>query len=148
MANSLCIHHFLNCSQFNILHIILPLMQDTTAKYQASKDEIELLVPALKKYFSYPQRTIERSNIVHEVVSKLSIISKHWNPSTVRKWFINNMQQYVKNYLYASPPPFVEEEKFPGCPNWINNYFNQEAYNRLPKDVKRFFDRVQKKHWK
>ena len=93
-------------------HYLFLIMQNANTKYHVSKEEIEQLFPALKNYFSYSQETIERLNIVHEVVSKLSVISNHWDPATVRKWFINNMQQYVKNYLYASPPPpIVEEEK-------------------------------------
>ena len=121
-------------------------MQDSNTKYHVSKEEIELLVPALKNYFSYPQRTIERSNIVHEVVAKLSVISQHWNPGTVRKWFINNMQQYVKNYLYASTPqPIIEEEKFPGCPEWMNYYLPRQWYYTLPKNIQRYYDRIEEK---
>ena len=51
----------------------------------------------------------------------------------------------MKNYIYASPPPFVEEERFPGCPDWINHYLNQEAYDQLPKDIKHYYDRLQEK---
>ena len=56
------------------------------------------------------------------------------------------MQQYVKNYLYASTPQtIVEEEKFPGCPDWMNYYFPQRWHDKLPKNIKGYYDRIQEK---
>ena len=57
-------------------------------------------------YFSYPERSQERTKITEDVAQKLHRISNHWNNRTVRLWFNNNKNsnfcQTTKNSLIAN----------------------------------------------
>ena len=49
----------------------------------------------MKKYFSFPERSVERSKIV-QTVSKI-LNNSHWDHTFIRKWFNNNKYEYISN---------------------------------------------------
>lgn len=60
------------------------------ARYFPSEAETKILVSSLKVYFSHPERSVKRSQVVQDVVKVLGEISTHWNHRNVRLWFNNN----------------------------------------------------------
>lgn len=64
-------------------------------KYHLSSKELQTLIHYLKKYFSFPERSVERSKIV-QTVSKI-LNNSHWDHTTIRKWFNNNKYEYTNN---------------------------------------------------
>lgn len=63
---------------------------DDIRRYHPSPQEQSILTPNLKLYFSYPERSPDRSRISAEVAEELSKFSNHWTNRTVRLWFNNN----------------------------------------------------------
>ena len=63
---------------------------DEIRRYHPSVQEQNVLTPNLKQYFSYPERSPDRSRIACEVSNELSKISNHWTNRAVRLWFNNN----------------------------------------------------------
>ena len=49
----------------------------------------------MKKYFSFPERSVERSKIV-QTVSKI-LNNSHWDHTAIRKRFNNNKYEYTNN---------------------------------------------------
>lgn len=66
------------------------LMEQRDGRYFPTAEESEILTRYLKEYFSYPERSTQRANVVTGVVDILSKKNKHWTNRTVRLWFSNN----------------------------------------------------------
>jgi len=66
------------------------VLPDEIRRYHPSISEQSILLPSLKRYFSYPERSPDRSRIANEVVGLLQQYSSHWNQRAVRLWFNNN----------------------------------------------------------
>ena len=63
-------------------------------RYFPNETELQILVNYLRVYFSHPERSPQRSQVVQQVVSLLSNSNKHWSHRTVRLWFNNNKKVY------------------------------------------------------
>ena len=59
-------------------------------RYHPSSQEQSILIPNLRLYFSYPERSPDRSRIASEVSNQLLKHSDHWSIRSVRLWFNNN----------------------------------------------------------
>lgn len=70
---------------------------DDIRRYHPSQQEQSVLTPSLRLYFSYPERSPDRSRIAGEVSSKLSKYSDHWTNRAVRLWFNNNKKLVVND---------------------------------------------------
>ena len=66
------------------------------ARYFPTDNEMQVLISALQVYFSHPERSIQRSQVVQNVVSVLSPSNNHWNHRTVRLWFNNNKRVFLR----------------------------------------------------
>lgn len=66
-------------------------------RYYPNAQEQSVLIPYLRKYFKYPERSPERNRIASEVSQMLLKISPHWTHRAVRLWFNNNRLTYLKN---------------------------------------------------
>lgn len=71
-------------------------------RYHPSPQEQSILTPNLKLYFSYPERSPDRTRIASEVSSELLRISSHWTNRAVRLWF-NNNKKLVTNDSGTEP---------------------------------------------
>lgn len=71
-------------------------------RYHPSPQEQSILTPNLKLYFSYPERSPDRTRIASEVSSELLKISNHWTNRAVRLWF-NNNKKLVTNDSGTEP---------------------------------------------
>jgi len=67
-----------------------PEDESRDGRYFPNEGEISVLSHYVKIYFSHPERSDKRSQVVQEVVSKLSTSNTHWNSRNVRLWFNNN----------------------------------------------------------
>ena len=70
---------------------------DDIRRYHPSPQEQSVLTPNLRLYFSYPERSPDRSRIAGEVSSQLSKFSDHWTNRAVRLWFNNNKKLVVND---------------------------------------------------
>lgn len=59
-------------------------------RYFPTAMEQFILIQNMGKYFSFPERTPDRTRIAEEVASLLRTISGHWTYKSVRLWFNNN----------------------------------------------------------
>ena len=59
-------------------------------RYFPTAMEQFILIQNMGKYFSYPERTPDRTRIAEEVATLLRTISGHWTYKSVRLWFNNN----------------------------------------------------------
>ena len=105
----------------------------STQKYIPNKEETELLVTAIKKYFTLPQRSNERKKVVDDVFAVLKGLNpEHWDAGKVRLWFNNNKDKYSneeKNQnSYLSPNsldyPKISPINFPINDSKINNLYS------------------------
>ncbi|KAK8853765.1 hypothetical protein M9Y10_016308 [Tritrichomonas musculus] len=78
------------------------LEEDKEVRYFPNDSEMPILIHYLQVYFSHPERSIQRSQVVQSVVSILSTKNKHWNHRTVRLWFNNNKRVFFRP---SSPIP-------------------------------------------
>ena len=76
--------------------------------------ESKVLINHLQIYFSHPQRSIQRAQVVQSVVSILAPNNKHWNHRTVRLWFNNNKKVFY--HPKAPVPPEPRKEPLPPPP--------------------------------
>ena len=67
---------------------------DSLPRHYATKAEQQILIWGLRQYFSYPERSTNRSKIAENVTSFLKGISPHWSHRAVRLWFNNNKKTY------------------------------------------------------
>ncbi|EAX98834.1 hypothetical protein TVAG_409720 [Trichomonas vaginalis G3] len=65
-------------------------------RYYPKEAELALLSNALQTYFSFPERSNERSQFAAEVSKQLLQFSNHWNQRAVRLWFTNNKSNFRK----------------------------------------------------
>ena len=67
-------------------------------KYEADDKEKEILVSAMKEYFSYPRRSDKRREINDKALDALVALSPrsaaHWTTTKVRQWWTNNCAKY------------------------------------------------------
>lgn len=79
---------------------------ENTSRYYPKQQEMQILIPNLRRYFSYPERSQQRSQLVKDVKSYLEKINPHWNHRAVRLWFNNNKNNYL-----TSPQNLYPNEK-------------------------------------
>ncbi|OHT15841.1 hypothetical protein TRFO_42243 [Tritrichomonas foetus] len=70
--------------------------EEKEVRYFPNDSEMPILIHYLQVYFSHPERSIQRSQVVQSVVSILSTKNKHWNHRTVRLWFNNNKRVFFR----------------------------------------------------
>ena len=90
-------------------------------RYFPSDSEMPILIHYLQIYFSHPERSIQRSQVVQNVVSILSPTNKHWNHRTIRLWFNNNKRVF---YRPASPQQLPEQSQISSS---VPTSFSQET---------------------
>lgn len=89
--------------------IFLMEERNESKRYYPNQEELAILNGAIGQYFSYGERSTERSKFAMEISKQLSRISSHWNNRAVRLWFTNNkasclqqsQQQYFAQQLQA-----------------------------------------------
>lgn len=64
-------------------------------RYFPNESEVPVLVKYLQLYFSHPERSQSRQQVVQTVVHLLSPKNEHWNHRNVRLWFNNNKKVYL-----------------------------------------------------
>lgn len=70
---------------------ILVNKTDDDDRHYASNEEMQILRPNLRLYFSYPERSISRKELVDKVLEELKKKNaEHWDAKKVRVWFNNN----------------------------------------------------------
>lgn len=84
--------------------------ENKDGRYFPSDSEMPILIHYLQVYFSHPERSIQRSQVVQNVVSILSPTNKHWNHRTIRLWFNNNKRVF---YRPTSPQQLPEQNQIP-----------------------------------
>lgn len=67
---------------------------DNGRRYYPNSLEQSILVQNVRRYFSKPERSQERTKIANEVSEELMKHSPHWTHRTVRLWFNNNKHTY------------------------------------------------------
>ena len=65
-------------------------------RYFPNDTEMPILIHHLQIYFSHPERSIQRSQVVQTVAGILSPTNKHWDHRTIRLWFNNNKRNFFK----------------------------------------------------
>lgn len=92
---------------------------DGHQRYYPTAMEQTILVQNVARYFSFPERSVDRNKVAAEVSSRLTKISDHWTHRAVRLWFNNNRHTYHPDPK-PSPPPIpmkpVKEVKFKDPP--------------------------------
>ena len=88
-------------------------------RYFPSQQEQDILSSSIENYFSYPERSDQRAQIVQQITSQLLKISPRWNNRAVRLWFNNNKKTYLKtepqvSFQIQTPP---ETSPMPQIPN-------------------------------
>ena len=59
-------------------------------RYYPQQQELAILNGAIAQYFSYAERSPERSSLANDVSAQLQKFSPHWTKRAVRLWFNNN----------------------------------------------------------
>ena len=80
-------------------------------RYFPTETELPILVNYLQIYFSHPERSPQRSQVVQQVVSLLSNSNKHWSHRTVRLWFNNNKKVYYHPANSANGNQLTEQKE-------------------------------------
>lgn len=62
-------------------------------RHYCTASETKVLQQYIEKFFSFPERSDERTQVVTEVTSLLSEINDRWTRRSVRLWFNNNRKQ-------------------------------------------------------
>ncbi|EAY15887.1 hypothetical protein TVAG_165150 [Trichomonas vaginalis G3] len=95
-------------------------------RYYPTDEELKILIPMLRKYFSLPERSNSRKDLVDEVFTAVAKINpKHWDAKKVRIWFRNNK----KTFMSADPEriPTAQIPPIPtGDPNMIQSNDSNE----------------------
>jgi hypothetical protein len=98
-----------------------------SGRYQASSEESAILIPLIKEYFSYEERSAQRLEVTTRV---LPLLAKweHWTKSKVHIWFANNQKKYlgpVDNHTthksasgHYRHPSITEPPVFPPASAW------------------------------
>jgi hypothetical protein len=61
-----------------------------------TRDELSVLSARINRFFSAPDRSPARAEIVAEAISLLNHCGRQWTSRTVRLWFNNNQQHYLR----------------------------------------------------
>ncbi|OHS92928.1 hypothetical protein TRFO_40717 [Tritrichomonas foetus] len=91
-------------------------------RYYPDAQEQSILIPYLRKYFKFPERSPERNRIASEVSNMLLKFSPHWTHRAVRLWFNNNRSTYIKDDK-------ASETSFSGFNNFNSNLNNTSNLN-------------------
>ena len=65
-------------------------------RYFPGQKEQDILIGSIEKYFSFPERSEQRAQIVQQITAELLKISSRWNNRAVRLWFNNNKRSFLK----------------------------------------------------
>ena len=65
-------------------------------RYFPTESEISTLAKYIQIYFSHPERSVQRSQVVQQVVGILAPQNPHWDQRKIRLWFNNNKKIYYK----------------------------------------------------
>lgn len=75
--------------------------------------EQSILVSYIRKFFEFPDRSEERSQLVQEVMVKLNSSARQWTPRAIRLWFNNNRKHYLQDEVFDAGrgdiPPISED---------------------------------------
>lgn len=100
-------------------------------RYYPDAQEQSILIPYLRKYFKFPERSPERNRIASEVSNMLLKFSPHWTHRAVRLWFNNNRTTYIKidnnDNMYAqnnTNSSTTKSNSINMSQNMMNNQFN------------------------
>lgn len=96
------------------------------ARYFPNDSETPILIHYLKVYFSHPERSVQRAQVVQNVVSILSKNNGHWNHRTVRLWFNNNKRVFYNPTTPPNQSPIQERVDPPA------HYTPQRKYYSVP----------------
>lgn len=66
-------------------------------RYYPMEQEHDILTGGIAQYFSYAERSPERSSFAAEISAKLQKFSNHWTKRAVRLWFTNNKSLLPQN---------------------------------------------------
>ena len=61
-------------------------------RYFPSENEMKILIPNLRLYFKYQERSNERKNIIENTLNELN---PNWDYNKVRIWFKNNKKNFI-----------------------------------------------------
>ncbi|EAY09352.1 hypothetical protein TVAG_417740 [Trichomonas vaginalis G3] len=78
-------------------------------RYFPRQQEQEILISSIEKYFSYPERSEQRTQIVQNITHELQKISNRWNNRSVRLWFNNNKKTFLKPEPTVTFAPPISE---------------------------------------
>ena len=122
------VYFFIFC--FNMQNI------DPNSRYYPTPAEYNILIPYIKKYFSFPERSQRRYSVVQEAAKALKPLNQHWNNNTVRKWFNNNKYQYRQDIIKDG----IIEKQYPHARNAASinmkcpfnfQHFQQDIFGNL-----------------
>jgi len=82
--------------------------ENKDGRYFPGQEELSILINSIEEYFSYPERSEERSKIVSSVTGRLNAINAHWKNRSVRLWFNNNKKTYLKQEANVTFVPIPE----------------------------------------
>ena len=78
------------------------LQSNESKRYYPTPAEQNILTSNISRYFSYPERSPERSKVAADVSSSLQQFSPHWSHRAVRLWFNNNKNGITPNLIDLS----------------------------------------------
>lgn len=103
-------------------------------RYYPSESEMSILIHHLQIYFSHPERSIQRSQVVQKVAGILSPNNPHWTHHTIRLWFNNNKQFFYKPTSGSTPSsPILSPQASP--PNERNPISNVPTFFLPPRSL-------------
>jgi hypothetical protein len=74
-------------------------------RYFPSEAELGILIPQLKTYFNFPERSAQRKSVTKETCEALKRFNpEHWTGKKVRLWFNNNKTNYLNKDLQKRIP--------------------------------------------
>jgi len=105
--------------------------QSESKRYYPQPAELNILTQNISRYFSFQERSIERSKVASEVSHSLQQYSQHWTHRAVRLWFNNNknviptIQVNIENKpVLPSPSPLSDRKP--------SVRFQEPSYNMIP----------------
>ena len=99
--------------------------ENKDGRYFPSDSEMQILIHYLQIYFSHPERSIQRSQVVQTVVGILSATNKHWSHRTVRLWFNNNKRVFLR----PSSPSSSSSSSSSQSPNQTSSQSSSQETN-------------------
>ncbi|OHT04954.1 hypothetical protein TRFO_27460 [Tritrichomonas foetus] len=80
-------------------------------RYFPSETELSVLIPKLKEYFTYPERSTDRKTVVNQTYDMVKDLADHWNVGKIRLWFNNNKNIYIGKDPRRIPTPILKPDK-------------------------------------